>query len=107
MLTFPHTGSLPCRGGRCDPSLLVEETQPDTGSAVVLVVLARPLVLPGVLAIPPAPHVAAVPVVASEGVGRALLALPAPHDGLGSTLGPLGGVEEEGGEDGDAEDNHG
>ena len=112
VLTFAHTGRLPGWWGRSDPSLLVDQTQPNTGTAVLLlpaalVVLPGALVLPGVLAVPPAPRVAAVAVVPGEGIGCALLSLPASHDGLGPTLGPLGGVEEEGGEDGDAEDDHG
>ena len=114
VLTFAHTGSLPGWLWRRDASLSVEKTQPNTRTPVVglllpstLVVLAGPLVLPGVLTVSPVAQVTAVAVVTSEGIGRALLSLPAPHDGLGSTLGPLGCVEEEGGDDADAEDSHG
>ena len=115
VLTFAHTGSLPDWLGRSDASLSVEQTQPNTGTAVLaillpttLVVLPGALVLPGVLTVSPVAQVTAVAVVTSEGIGRALLVLPSsPHDGLGSTLGPLGCVEEEGGDDADAEDSHG
>ena len=110
VLTFAHTGSLPGWGGRSDPSLLVDQTQPNTGTAVLLlpaalVVLPGALVLPGVLTVPPAPRVAAVAVVPGEGIGCALLSLPAPHDGLGSPLGRLAALQQEQA-DGSPQDNH-
>ena len=114
VLTFPHTGSSLVSWRGTDASLSVDQTQPNTRTAVLavllptaVVVLARALVLPGVLTVSPAPHVTAVAVVTSEGIGRALPSLPAPHDGLGSPLGSLGHLEEEAGEDGDAQDGHG